>query len=152
MLRNYLKVILRNIRRQPLHTVMSLSCLTIGIAGTLLILLYLHFELTYDSYHSNASRIYRVTTNAIKTHEKTIDVAWSFTPAPLGPTIEKVDGEATNERLGRPQKYFQITVLEKKAIAYFKNIRDDLWNAKYYKRTKNPSPVRDDPMVDKASG
>jgi putative ABC transport system permease protein len=89
MLENYFKIILRNIRRQPAHTLLNLSCLTIGIAGTLLILLYLHFELTYDKFHVKAANIYKVNTNAIKTHEKTIDVTWVNTPATLGPTIEK---------------------------------------------------------------
>lgn len=43
--------------------------------------------------------------------------------------IKSVDGEATKERLGRPRKYFQITALGKKAIAYSKSTRDELWNA-----------------------
>jgi PadR family transcriptional regulator PadR len=43
--------------------------------------------------------------------------------------IKSVTGEATEERLGRPRKYFQITALGKKAIAYSKSIRDELWNA-----------------------
>src|SRR5688572_1961200 len=89
MLENYLKIVLRNIRRRPAHTLLNLSCLTIGIAGTLLILLYLHFELTYDKFHVNAANLFKVNTNAIKTHEKTIDVTWVNTPANLGPTIEK---------------------------------------------------------------
>lgn len=43
--------------------------------------------------------------------------------------IKSVDGEATEERLGRPRKYFQITALGKKAIAYAKSTRDELWKA-----------------------
>jgi PadR family transcriptional regulator PadR len=43
--------------------------------------------------------------------------------------IKAVDGEATEERLGRPRKYFQITALGRKAIAHTKNTRDALWNA-----------------------
>ncbi len=70
-----------------MHAALTISCLAIGISGTLLILLYLRFELTYDTQNFNAERIYLITTNAIKTHEKTIDVAWKNTPAPLGPTL-----------------------------------------------------------------
>jgi putative ABC transport system permease protein len=90
MIKNYLKVMQRNILRHPMHIALNLSCLSVGIAGTLLILLYLHFELTYDQYHSNASRIYRVTTNAVKTHEKTIDVDWSSTPARSHQQLSKI--------------------------------------------------------------
>lgn len=38
-------------------------------------------------------------------------------------------GEETNERMGRPRRYFQITALGKKAIEYSKVTRNELWNA-----------------------
>jgi PadR family transcriptional regulator PadR len=43
--------------------------------------------------------------------------------------IKSFNGEATDERAGRPKKYFQITALGKKAIAYSKETRDELWRA-----------------------
>jgi len=42
--------------------------------------------------------------------------------------IKSHDGEATEERAGRPRKYFQITALGKRAIEYTKETRDALWN------------------------
>ena len=39
------------------------------------------------------------------------------------------EGEATEERAGRPKKYFQITALGKKAMEYSKSTRDELWRA-----------------------
>ena len=39
------------------------------------------------------------------------------------------DGEATEERAGRPKRYFQITALGKKALEYTKSTRDELWRA-----------------------
>ncbi len=42
--------------------------------------------------------------------------------------IKSFDGEATEERAGRPRKYFEITALGKRAIEYTKNTRDALWN------------------------
>jgi PadR family transcriptional regulator, regulatory protein PadR len=38
-------------------------------------------------------------------------------------------GEATDERAGRPKRYFEITALGKKAIQYSKESRDELWRA-----------------------
>jgi PadR family transcriptional regulator, regulatory protein PadR len=38
-------------------------------------------------------------------------------------------GEATEERAGRPKRYFQITALGKKAMEYTKEKRDELWKA-----------------------
>jgi PadR family transcriptional regulator, regulatory protein PadR len=43
--------------------------------------------------------------------------------------IKSTDGEATEERAGRPKKYFQITALGKKAMAHSKATRDELWKA-----------------------
>ena len=43
--------------------------------------------------------------------------------------IKSRDGEATSERAGRPKKYFEITALGKKAMAYSKSTRDELWRA-----------------------
>jgi DNA-binding PadR family transcriptional regulator len=43
--------------------------------------------------------------------------------------IKSIDGEPTEERLGRPRKYFQITALGKRALAYSKETREELWRA-----------------------
>ena len=43
--------------------------------------------------------------------------------------LKSFDGEATEERAGRPKKYFQITALGKKAMEYSKTTRDELWSA-----------------------
>jgi PadR family transcriptional regulator PadR len=43
--------------------------------------------------------------------------------------IKSHDGEATQERLGRPKKYFLITALGKRAMQYSKDTRNELWNA-----------------------
>ena len=43
--------------------------------------------------------------------------------------VKSFNGEATEERAGRPKKYFQITALGKKAMAYTKETRDELWSA-----------------------
>jgi DNA-binding PadR family transcriptional regulator len=43
--------------------------------------------------------------------------------------IKSQEGETTEERAGRPKKYFQITALGKKAMEYTKETRDQLWQA-----------------------
>jgi len=43
--------------------------------------------------------------------------------------LKSREGEATEERAGRPKKYFQITAYGKRAMEYTKNTRDDLWNS-----------------------
>ena len=43
--------------------------------------------------------------------------------------IKSFNGESTEERAGRPKRYFQITALGKKAMAYSKDTRNELWRA-----------------------
>ena len=43
--------------------------------------------------------------------------------------IKSRAGESTEDRMGRPKKYFEITALGKKAMSYSKSTRDDLWKA-----------------------
>jgi PadR family transcriptional regulator PadR len=43
--------------------------------------------------------------------------------------IKSYDGDSTQERMGRPKKYFQITALGKKAMEYSKDTRNALWSA-----------------------
>ena len=43
--------------------------------------------------------------------------------------LKSFDGEATEERAGRPKKYFQITALGKRAMEHSKETRDELWRA-----------------------
>ena len=43
--------------------------------------------------------------------------------------IKSFPGETTEDRAGRPRRYFQMTVLGKKALEYSRQTREDLWKA-----------------------
>jgi PadR family transcriptional regulator PadR len=43
--------------------------------------------------------------------------------------LKSQEGEATEERAGRPKKYFHITALGKRAMEHTKSTRDELWSA-----------------------
>lgn len=60
MFSNYLKIALRNIKRQKVYSIINISGLAIGMTCTILILLYVQYELSYDKFHENTDRIYRV--------------------------------------------------------------------------------------------
>jgi putative ABC transport system permease protein len=60
MLKNYVLVALRNLWRQKGYTLINIFGLTIGLASSILILLYVVNELTYDKFHEKSDRIYRV--------------------------------------------------------------------------------------------
>jgi putative ABC transport system permease protein len=60
MLRNYLKTATRNLAKHKFYSFINILGLAIGLACTLLILLYVQNELSYDRYHEKANRILRV--------------------------------------------------------------------------------------------
>ena len=60
MFRNYIKVGLRSLNRQRVFSILNITGLSLGIACLFLILLYVNDELSYDKYHENYDRIYRV--------------------------------------------------------------------------------------------
>jgi putative ABC transport system permease protein len=62
MLRNYLKIALRNMMRQKGYSLINIAGLAIGMACCILILLYVADELSYDKFHENRDRIYRINT------------------------------------------------------------------------------------------
>jgi putative ABC transport system permease protein len=61
MLRNYLKIAFRNIKKHLGYSLINVAGLAIGMACCILILLFVFDELSYDKFHENHDRIYRVT-------------------------------------------------------------------------------------------
>ncbi len=60
MLRNFLKITLRNLWRQKGYTFINIAGLAIGLACCFLIILFVQDELSYDKQYANSDRIYRV--------------------------------------------------------------------------------------------
>jgi putative ABC transport system permease protein len=85
MLRNYLKIALRNVRRHKGYSFINIAGLAIGMACCILILLWVQDELSYDRFHENAGDIYRVIQD-IKFADH--DTTWAIAQGPLGPSLE----------------------------------------------------------------
>jgi len=68
MLKNYLKIGLRSLRREKLYAVVTIAGLAIAMAVCLLVLLYVRYETSYDRFHSKADRIYRITEERSRTN------------------------------------------------------------------------------------
>lgn len=90
---NYFKIAFRNIRRQKLYTIINVSGLAIGVATSILILLFIYEELTTDKFHKNADQIYRVYT-ILEDNEKKLPAA--LTPSALAEALKKDFPEVTD--------------------------------------------------------
>ncbi len=60
MFRNFLIITLRNILRDKIYLIINVLGLTLGIAGSILLTLYVRHELSYDNFHAKTDRIYRI--------------------------------------------------------------------------------------------
>jgi putative ABC transport system permease protein len=60
MLRNYFKIAWRNLIRNKVYSLLTIGGLAVGIAVSLLILLFVTHERTYDRFHTDADQLYRV--------------------------------------------------------------------------------------------
>jgi putative ABC transport system permease protein len=66
MIKNYLKVAWRNLKKNKVFSFINVFGLSIGLTCCMLIALYLYNELSYDSYHKNANRIFQLGTTFVK--------------------------------------------------------------------------------------
>jgi putative ABC transport system permease protein len=60
MIKNYLKIALRNFQRHKGYSFINIAGFAIGMACCLLILLYVRHELSYDRYHEDVERVCRI--------------------------------------------------------------------------------------------
>ncbi|MFC2157459.1 ABC transporter permease [Acidobacteriota bacterium] len=60
MFKNYFLISWRNIKKNKVYTLINLTGFAVGIASCLIILIHIKYELSFDRFHDNADRIYRV--------------------------------------------------------------------------------------------
>jgi len=60
MLKNYFKIAIRNLIAQKFFSIINILGLATGIAATIMLLLYVQHELSYDKFHNNYENTYRI--------------------------------------------------------------------------------------------
>jgi len=84
MIKNFVKITLRNIKRQKLYAFINIAGLAVGLVVCILMVLYIRFELTFDDFHENADCVYR-----INAHDLGRDLKFAGTQALLASTLKK---------------------------------------------------------------
>jgi putative ABC transport system permease protein len=84
MMKNYIRITLRNFRRHKGYTFINFAGLAIGLAVTLIITFYVMDDLKYDKFHRDADRIYRILSVGVKRGTKN-----SITAGPLVPAFKE---------------------------------------------------------------
>lgn len=93
MLKNMLKIAIRNILKERTYSFINILGLTIGLTSTVFIMLYVADELSYDKYHKNGDNIYRVVSNI---QEPDNAFTWSVAQVPLAPELRNKYPEVEN--------------------------------------------------------
>ncbi|MBV6442826.1 MAG: ABC transporter permease [Haliscomenobacteraceae bacterium CHB4] len=118
MIQSYLKLAVRNLRKNGLYSFLNIAGLAIGIAACLLIVLYVAHELSYDRWNPNAERIMR----------PAADINFGGTHHKLAVVSSIVGPDAANE-LPEIQSWCRIrsygTYLVKRDGAAQQNLREE---------------------------
>jgi putative ABC transport system permease protein len=103
MFKNFLKIALRNIKRQKAYSFINIAGLTIGLSVTLIIAFYVIDDLTFDKFHEKSDNIYRLLTIE---NSQGGEMIYSITSGPLVPaikeTLPQIENGARVLAIGRP--------------------------------------------------
>ncbi|CCH51918.1 protein of unknown function DUF214 [Fibrisoma limi BUZ 3] len=93
MLRNYILIALRNLRKHKAFSAINIVGVAVGLACFLLLALYVKDELSYDRYNANADRVYRVTRTFLSS-DGVPSLRLAQAAPPFGPLIKQDFPEA----------------------------------------------------------
>ncbi|NUO80605.1 ABC transporter permease [candidate division KSB1 bacterium] len=86
ILGNYFTLTIRNLLRQKVYTAINIAGLAIGMSCCLIILMIVADELSYDRFHKNADRLYRVTLDA---HVQDREFITARSSGPVAPSLRE---------------------------------------------------------------
>ena len=124
MLKNYLKIIIRNIRRHKGYSFINISGLAIGMACFILIALYIQKEFSFDTFHDKADRVYRILEERPSDLGMEDDV-FCTTVAPLAPTLLDEFAEVSHATRIHPFYYEDFLFVYDKKSFYEKGLLAD---------------------------
>lgn len=111
MLSSYLSTSFRFFRKQFSYTFINIAGLSVGIACSLMILLWVQDELSVDRFHEKEGQLYQIMRHAYFTDGKIF--TWSAVPKPLAQTLEEEYPEVVEAELFSWQQEFLITLNDK---------------------------------------
>jgi len=85
MIKNYLTIALRTLKKYKGYAAINIFGLAIGLASAILIMLYVQDELSYDQHHENLEQIYRITSHG---RFQSDDMNYAVTGNPVGPAMK----------------------------------------------------------------
>jgi putative ABC transport system permease protein len=107
MLTNFIRVAIRQIRKNVLHSFINILCLSVGLTASLLAVMFIIDELSFDKFHTKHERIFRL--NKIRVEPNGGTALTAETSGLMGPTMAEEFPEV--ESFTRYQPWFDAVVL-----------------------------------------
>ncbi len=121
LLWSYIQIALRKIRRQKGYSFINIAGLAVGLACSILMMLWVGDELSFDRFHKNRNSLYRIITEW-KTETGTMLDA--RTPTPLGPVIAAEIPEVADVCRYQGNEWYGISLGEKSFFDVIVGIAD----------------------------
>ena len=110
MLKNYALITLRNLFRNKVYSFINIAGLSIGLACSLLIFLWVQDETSFDTFHPKADRLYQVWINAKFDGEIN---SWNSVPLPTAEAMKTADSHIQNATVTNWGGEYLLTVGER---------------------------------------
>ncbi len=149
MLRNYLKIAWRNFKRETSYSLINTVGLSVAITAFILIALFIHNEWSYDRYHKDADKLYRITKKYESDKLSNRTLATSYL---LAPTLER-EVAGIKETVRIQLKSSEKLVKTEKQIAYEEDVLTaestifDLFNFKFIEGNPETALTRPNTVV-----
>jgi putative ABC transport system permease protein len=143
MFKNYLLVSLRNLQRNKVYSIINIAGLSIGIACSVLIFLWINDEVSYDRFHTNYDRLHQVYMNqefsgVIKTGD--------FTPYPLAEAVRQKSSGVKHVSMANHGEGYLLAVGENKLSKMGTAVTEEFLQMFSFKVIKgNPANALSDP-------
>ncbi len=103
MLKNYISIALRNLKRHKVYAVINILGLTVSLALAILLLSFIRYEFSYEDFNNKKDRIFRSVSNVKVSDTKTIQAPvstglvsnWVIDDIPEVESILRLDGRGT---------------------------------------------------------
>ena len=129
MLKNYLKIAWRNIWKNKLFSLINVVGLSIGLSASFVIGVLIYYDLTFDKFHADQDRIYRVTTDWLTPEGEVYNRGVAV---PLSESLK--NDVAGIESVNTFFNAFKAKIENKTSEKVFKNVRDVVFaDASYFK-------------------
>jgi putative ABC transport system permease protein len=110
MAKNYLTITGRDIKNNPVFSFINIFGLAVGMACCIVIMLFVRQELSYDKFHKNAFRIYRM-----------IDRAMIFGKETRSPAVRSLVGPALKEEFPEVEAFARFVIRRRFVVEYAGN-------------------------------